>query len=102
MPEYQVAVVAAAGPQVPARVTGLLLPPDITISSMSFDQGDGPVWNIQLAVSATSPERLALLMNRLGRLVDIQRVEAIPPHPGFRRRIGYDGCSGRPDTRSPR
>ena len=80
MPEFELVVVAAPGRDVPARVTTLLLPPDIEMIGMQFSHPpDSEVWRVQLAVRVPSRERLVLLIGRLNRLVDVFNVVMLDP-----------------------
>lgn len=89
MPEHLLAVVAGPGRQVPTRVTGLLLPPDIEITGMQFSHPpDSALWWIQLGVRVASPEGLELLIKRLNRLIDVLRVVTLEPD-GHRRQSVY-------------
>jgi acetolactate synthase I/III small subunit len=82
LPEHLVAVVASAGRQVPARVTGLLLPSAIDITSMRFSHPPGSeLWSIQLTVRVRSPEGLRLFIERLDRLIDVLSVTTGSPVP---------------------
>jgi acetolactate synthase-1/3 small subunit len=85
MPEHLLAVVAAPGRDVPAHVTGLLMPLDVEVVGMQLSHPPGSdLWWIQLSVRAPSPARVELLVKRLNRLVDVLRV--VPPEPGGHRR----------------
>ncbi|NIH87113.1 hypothetical protein [Amycolatopsis granulosa] len=96
MQEHLLAVVAGPGSDVPARVTGLLLPSDVDIVGMQFSHPpDSQLWWIQLAVRVPSPDRLELLTKRLNRLVAVLRVVTLEPG-GHRRQSVY--VKLRPDT----
>ncbi|WP_041311619.1 hypothetical protein [Mycobacterium sp. JS623] len=80
MPEFELEIVAAPGRDVPARVTTLLLPPDIEMISMQFSHPpNSELWWVHLAVHAPSRERLELLIGRLNRLVDVFNVTMLDP-----------------------
>jgi acetolactate synthase-1/3 small subunit len=88
MPEFELVVVAAPGRDVPARVTTLLLPPDIEMIGMQFSHPpDSEVWWVQLAVRVPSRERLELLIGRLNRLVDVFNVVVLDPDDDCRQSV---------------
>jgi acetolactate synthase-1/3 small subunit len=96
MPEQLLAVVAAPGREVAARVAGLCMPSDIEITGMQFSHPpESDLWWIQLTVRVPSAQRLELLTKRLNRLVDVLRVVALEPD-GHRRQSVYVRL--RPDT----
>lgn len=89
MPEHLLAVVAGPGRDVPARVTGLLMPLDVEVIGMQFSHPpDSELWWIQLTVRIASSTRLELLVKRLNRLVDVLRVVVLEPG-GHRRQSVY-------------
>lgn len=88
MPEHLLAVVAGPGRDVPARVTGLLMPLDVEVIGMQLSHPpDSELWWIQLTVRASSA-RLELFVKRLNRLVDVLKVVALEPG-GHRRQSVY-------------
>lgn len=89
MSEHLLAVVAGPGRDVPARVTGLLMPFDVEVIGMQLSHPpDSELWWIQLSVRVASSARLELLVKRLNRLVDVLRVVALEPG-GHRRQSAY-------------
>ena len=76
MHTHELVVLAQPGRDVPGRVAGLLLPLDIEITRLSFDQTQCPDgWFIQLTVRTTATNGVELLRKRLHRLVSVRRVE---------------------------
>jgi len=80
MQEHHLVIVAGPGPRVPAQVSVLLIPLDSEIVEMRFSRHpDTRLWCIRLAVRVPSPARLALLTERLKRLVDVHQVSTADP-----------------------
>ncbi len=80
MQEHHLVIVAGPGPRVPAQVSVLLMPLDAEIVEMRFRRHpDTKLWRIRLAVRVPSPAKLALLTERLKRLVDVHQVSAADP-----------------------
>ncbi|MCV7228073.1 hypothetical protein [Mycolicibacterium komossense] len=73
-------VLAGPGRQVPARIAGLLLPWDIEIIALSFTHpAQSDLWRVRMTVRAGSATSIALLTDRLQRLVDVLKVEQAAP-----------------------
>ena len=76
MQTHELVVLAQPGRDVPARVAGLLLPLDVEIIGLAFDQMQYPDgWFIQLTVRTTAAHSVELVKQRLHRLVSVRRVE---------------------------
>ncbi|CAN5231842.1 hypothetical protein BH11ACT7_BH11ACT7_14310 [soil metagenome] len=73
---HELVVLAQPGRDVPGRVAGLLLPLDVEITRLTFDQTQRPDgWLIQLSVRTSAVNGAELLRKRLHRLVSVRRVE---------------------------
>lgn len=76
MQTHELVVLAQPGRDVPSRVAGVLLPLDIEITRLAFDQTQCPDgWFIRLTVRTTTTDGVELLRKRLHRLVNVRRVE---------------------------
>ncbi len=65
---------ATDSPLVPAQVCGLLAQRRVPVSGIQAARGTGNRWSLRLRLDLPEPQRLALVVEQLRRLVDVTNV----------------------------
>lgn len=78
MQEHQLVVIAGSAREVLARIIAVPIPEDSEIVGVHFSRPAGcEVSRTVLTVRVPTPKRLALIVSRFGRLVDVRSVAVL-------------------------
>jgi acetolactate synthase small subunit len=87
---------ATDSPSVPTRVCALLAQRRIPVTSIHATRGMGNRWSVRLRLDLAEPQRLALVIEQLRRLVDVMKVvELVLPTSGDLRSPRLPAAVGR-------